>query len=128
MDSRTISEEYQKIGHRIIEEMPELADLRDSDVSIIFLSSEHEKKEGGKRIFGQCEKVAEKYKWGIPCDFTITLFEPNIEDFTDKQIEILIFHELLHIGIDGNKLSIRPHDLEDFKTIIEKYGTNWSEV
>lgn len=50
---------------------------------------------------------------------------------TEKQLEILLFHELLHIGIEpaddgGENYSIIPHDMEDFKIVIDKYGTDWS--
>lgn len=128
MDSRRISEEYTEIGRQLIEEMPELQELKLADVQIVYLASEHTKKSGGKLVFGQCEKIPEKYKWGIPCDFTITIFEPNIVGFNDEQLKILIFHELLHIGIEEDKFVIRPHDLEDFKVIIQKYGIDWSEV
>lgn len=81
-------------------------------------------------MLGQCEKVAEKYKWGIPCDFTITIFEPNIVGFTEEQIKILLFHELLHVGYDpeGERLYVKPHDLEDFKLIINEFGTDWAQV
>ena len=131
MDKRTINEQYSEIGMRLIKNEEALADIAISQATIIFLSSEHEKKEKGKIIHAQCEKVAEKYKWGIPCDFTITVFEPNVEEFTEEQMEALIFHELLHVGIefegDGTeKYSIKPHDLEDSKLIIDRYGTDWS--
>ena len=83
----------------------------------------------GKSVFGQCEKVPDKYKWSVPCDFTITIFEPNVERFTEEQMRILILHELMHVGVlkDGNEENyfIRPHDIEDFRTIIEKYGLDW---
>lgn len=128
MDSRRINEEYNEIMRELIDERPELEDLKGGDVSIICLSSGHEKKTGDKKVFGQAEKISEKYKWGIPCDFTITVFEPNIEGFSRDQIKILIFHELLHIGVDAERLFIKPHDLEDFKVIINEFGTNWSEV
>ena len=140
MDSRRINEEYNEIMRELIDERPELDDLKGGDVSIICLSSGHEKKTGDKKVFGQAEKISEKYKWGIPCDFTITVFEPNIEGFSRDQIrisirevwiyqiKILIFHELLHIGVDAERLFIKPHDLEDFKVIIDEFGTNWSEV
>jgi len=130
MDRRIISDDYTEIGHELIETEPELNELKESGLTIIFLASEDEKKKAGKLIFGQCEKVSEKYKWGIPCDFTITVFEPNVEDFTDDQIRILLFHELLHIGFNENSGEpyVKPHDLEDFKVIIDRYGTHWSEV
>lgn len=133
MDKRTINEEYAKIGRELIETEEVLKPILKSNAQIVYLSSEHKKVGGGKTIFAQCEKIAEKYKWGIPCDFTITVFEPNVEDFTEEQMRILIFHELLHVGIDDGDdgeetYSIRPHDLEDFKEIIDRFGTEWNMV
>ena len=88
-------------------------------------------KENGKIIFGQCEKIPDKYKWAIPSDFTIVIFEPNVERFTEEQIRILLLHELLHIGIkkDGNEETyfVNPHDIEDFKYIIDRFGIDWSD-
>ena len=127
MDSRRINDEYNRIARELIDERDELESLR-SDVSIICLSSGHEKKKGDKKVLGQAEKISEKYKWGIPCDFTVTIFEPNIEGFSEEQLKILIFHELLHIGVDGEKLYLKPHDLEDFKIIIDEFGTGWADV
>ena len=129
MDIRHISDEYTEIGMRLIQEREELQDIRDAKISVIFLASEHEKKQSGKVVYGQCEKVPEKWKWSVPCDFTITIFEPNIVFMNQHQLEILIFHELLHIGIDieGDKFYVVPHDLEDFKTIIKQYGPDWAD-
>ena len=125
---RTINEDYQKIANELIATRPELEDLRNSDVTIIRLASDQEKKSNGKLIFGQTEKIADKYKWGIPCDFTITIFDPNVAYWTADQMKILMLHELLHVGVDGDRLYIRPHDLEDFKSIIAEYGVDWAEV
>ena len=124
-DIRRISEEYQKICNELIEEMPEFEILK--TVTIICLASELEKKTNGRVILGQTEKISAKYKWGIPCDFTITFFEPNISHMTNQQLRILMYHELLHVGVEDDRLFIRPHDLEDFKAVIEQYGVNWAE-
>ena len=128
MDKRQISEEYTQIMNELLDEREELRPIVDSGVSIICLSSCHKKRAKGKIIFGQCEKVQEKNKWSIPCDFTITLFDPNIQGFTDDQIRTLILHELLHVGVEGDQLFVRPHDLEDFKQIVEEFGVDWAEV
>ena len=128
MENRIICEEYARIGAELIENEPELAYIRDSDVSIVYLSSDLKKRDSKvTETLGQCEKIQSKYKWGIPCDFTVTLFEPNIAGLTDEQIEILIFHELLHVGIDENgKFFSNPHDLEDFKVIVDRFGVDWA--
>lgn len=133
MDSRRVNEDYQTIAEDLIQNEPSLAKIKESSATIICLSSSHKKTKEGGRVYGQCEKISEKYKWSIPCDYTITIFEPNIIGFSEKQIRILIFHELLHIqidiGEDGQDVySTRGHDLEDFKEIIDRWGTDWAEV
>lgn len=133
MDKRVINEHYAEIGQDLIEHEPMLEHILHSEASIVYLSSEHKKKNGERLVLGQCEKVAEKYKWGIPADFTVTIFEPNIEGFSEEQLRILILHELLHIEITYNndgeeKYSCKGHDLEDFKLIIDRYGTGWANV
>ena len=132
-ESRSMNEHYAEIGANLILNEPLLDYIRQSEATIVYLSSDKEKKHKGKTVFGECEKVQDKNKWAIPCDFTITVFEPNCVGFTEEQMRILLFHELLHIGIefeeDGTeKYSIKPHDYEDFKVVIDRYGTDWSKV
>lgn len=131
METRRLSDEYAEIAMDLIRTEPELEYIRESNVEILFLASDLEKKSKKRVIFGECEKVPDKWKWSVPCDFTITIFEPNVERFTDDQIRILLFHELLHVGIevDGNeeKYYAAPHDIEDFRTILDRYGMEWNE-
>ena len=133
MDNRQISDEYAQIGAEIIDTEESLIDIRNSRATIIYLTSESKKLAKGKKVCGECEKVPDKYKWSIPADFTITVFLPNIAGFTDEQKRILIFHELLHVGIefgaDGTETyTVNPHNYEDFKEIIDRYGTDWSKT
>lgn len=132
-DNRQINEEYAKIGAELIECADALIDIRNSQATIIYLESDYAKTDKGKAVLGQCERIQDKYKWGIPADFTITLFKPNIEDKSPEAIRRIIFHELLHVGIEfkddsTESYSIRPHDIEDFKLLIDMWGTDWSEV
>ena len=131
MENRSINEEYAEIAARIIEEEDELTDVANSHATIVYLSSDKAKKGKDKIIHAECEKIPDKYKWSIPADFTITIYEPNVATFTDEQMRILIFHELLHVGIkftdDGQEsYFVRPHDIEDFRYIINKYGLDWN--
>lgn len=124
-DKRTVSEFYTDLAHDLIEEEEDLAHLRKPPITIIYLESTHKKKSGGRKVLGQCEKVQEKNKWGIPADFTITIFQPNVEDLTVDQLKILLFHELLHIGRDFE--SVEPHDLQDFSYIVNRFGADWAK-
>ena len=127
-DNRHISDEYAAIGEMLIANYDEFKDIREAEITIVYLASTQAKKQKGKLVFGQCEKIADKYKWGIPADFTITVFEPNIEGFTPEQVEALIFHELLHVGVEDDRLFIRPHDIEDFSAALKKYGVDWATL
>lgn len=132
-EHREINEKYAEIGNDIIQNEPLLSDIANSQATIIYLSSNKDKKGKDKIIHAECEKIQDKHKWAIPADFTITVYEPNIIGFSEEQLRILLFHELLHIEIkynpDGSEVySVRDHDYADFKVIIDRYGTDWSKV
>ena len=93
-ETRIINEKYAQIGMELIRKDEALEYIRNSQVTIMFLESDREKKGKGKVIFGECEKVPDKWKWAVPCDFTITIFEPNVERLTEEQIRILLLHDI----------------------------------
>lgn len=134
MENRKINENYKAIAESLINTEPELAYIKNSSVRIAYLESDQSKKaDKDKLVLGECEKVAAKNKWAISYDFTITLFKNNLVGLSAAQIRIVLYHELLHVCIeqemDGSEAySVRKHDLEDFKLIIDKYGTDWSKV
>lgn len=129
-ETRHVSEEYAEIGADLIATDDALSELRESDATVLYLGSDHAKKSNGRTVFGECERVAEKNKWAIPADFLVIVYEPNCEGMDDDHLRRLIFHELLHIGIDldkdGNEVyRIRPHDLEDFRECVARWGVDW---
>lgn len=123
---------YGRIARRLIRTLPEFADIAESDVRIAYLSSQKEKKQDHKIVFAECCKVDPKYTWCCLYDFFIVVYEPNIADFTEEQIEILLRHELHHVGIEyadtGLKYYIVPHDIEEFWEIIHDHGLHWSDT
>lgn len=134
MEHREINENYQRIAEQLIETEQDLAYIKDSRVKIAYLESDQCKKNGQDRlVLGECEKVQAKNKWAIRYDFTITVFKNNCIGMSEDQLRIVLFHELLHIGIDmgpdgDESYSVRKHDLEDFKLIIDRYGTDWDKA
>ena len=134
MEHRQINKNYEKIAQELIENTAELEYIKKSNVRIIYLESDNTKKNGTERlVLGECEKVASKNQWAISADFTIIVYKNNCIGLSEEQIKILLFHELLHVGIDygtdgGEVYSVKKHDLEDFKVIIDKYGTDWAAV
>lgn len=132
MEHRKLNPGYEKIAQDLINTEPELAYIKNSRARIAYLDSDVAKKAGGGDflVHGECEKVQAKNQWAMPYDFTITLFYNNNIEFDDQQLRVLLFHELLHIridqGPDGDETyTTRKHDLEDFKYIIDRFGTDW---
>ncbi len=128
------SKEFAKTGRRLIREIPELKFISENKCKVAFLTSEQEKTSGGgqKKVFGQCIKVSEQYQWICPYHFMIVVYSQNCAGFSDEQFEILLLHELLHIGFKEDSIEpmfyIREHDYEEFKQIVDKYGLEWSEL
>lgn len=124
------NDDYARIGAELIQAEKSLNWIRETEVSIGFMSSNKAKVSNGKTVFGQCERVPDRYKAFITYDFLITVYEPNVIDFTNQQIRILLHHELLHCGVNMNAeptYKVVPHDVEEFNEIIDRYGLDWSE-
>lgn len=129
MNTLELSDKYKSIAAELILQRKDLAHLQ--GVRIAFLASDQEKKRNGRVIFGECRKVSPQYAWCCPYDFMITVYEPNTTEygFDDDLFRILIWHELLHCGVEdtdaGMKFSLVPHDVEDFNKIIDETGLYW---
>ena len=123
------SDTIKKIAKKILKE-PEFEDINNFGVRIAYLISDKEKVTNRRRIFADCRKVNEQYAWCCKYDFMITVYGPNVLDFDEQQMEILVRHELMHIGIDpeGTEANfyVVPHDVEEFDAIIEKFGLHWA--
>ncbi len=130
METRRLSDDWRLLADDLIATDGRLLPIRESSVSIGYLASDKERMSRGREVYGECEKVPDKYRWAIPYDFTIVVYEPNVWRFTEGQKRILMLHELLHVGIehDGNeeRYLVEPHDVEDFETILEEHGLGWS--
>lgn len=131
MNNYLVNEAYRKIGEEVIAEVEELKHLQTGDCRIEFMSSDKKKTSNGKVVFGECFRVQEMYKAFCPYDFLIIFYEPNIADFNDEQLKILMEHELLHVGMEQKdngemRYFVQPHDCDDFMQIISKYGNNWA--
>lgn len=132
METRTLNEKYKAIAEALIDQEPELVFIKRSKARIAYLSSDAAKKSGDFVTLGECEKVQSKNQWAMAYDYTVTVFEKNIQHMDQDQLRVLLFHELLHIDILYDKetgaetYGIRKHDLQDFKTIIDRYGVDWA--
>lgn len=113
------------LGRKILRE--KFKWIREQKIRVGFVYSESEKKSQGRLVYGECRKVPGTYRPWVPYDFVIVFYEPNVMLMDQMQQEILMEHELRHIGVsDSGELRIEPHDIEDFRPIIDEYGMDWS--
>lgn len=120
--------EIRALADDVIRQHTDLRWLMESEFTIGFLRTDKAKTKdsGSVSINAECCKCSEKEKAIGPYDFVIIFYMPNIQHFTDKQMHILMYHELLHIGTDGR---IRPHDVVvgDFRALTSQYGYDWAD-
>lgn len=76
----------------------------------------------GREIWGQAQKVSNKLKVYLDFDFLIWLAADAWASLTLNQKKALIDHELCHCLYDEGKISLRPHDIEEFTEIVDRYG------
>ena len=93
---------------------------------IFYMTCDKPKKNGTKIVLADCEKLTDKVSALTGYDFMITFYKDS-EGLTMVGHRILMEHELSHVGWDGEKKSIIPHDVDEFRGIIEKYGLDWQK-
>jgi len=120
------SQELRRLGEKIINAFPdEFSFIKELGIKIGYVISQSRK--GGEKItYADCRKVSDTYKAYLPYDFIITFYERNTGFLNENQLKVLMYHELKHIGIGERGLKIIPHDIEDFKDILEIHGLDWN--
>lgn len=116
------NEKLRDLGEKVIHtHIDLLSHIIEQDIRIAYLESDEKKVKDGRRIYADCEKVKPKYEELVPYDFIITFYG----DTPEGKEETLMMHELLHVGWEDGKAKIRQHDVQDFKVIVDKLGTDW---
>lgn len=123
-----IAPDLEELGDKVLSHFPEFNHILNSDVRIGYLKSYDTKKANGKTVFAECRIVKGVWTAYLPFDFIITFFWPSIHGMSDNQLKILMLHELKHIGLNYKGYYLVPHDIEDFRDILTKYGLDWSEL
>lgn len=88
------------------------------------------KKTGGKSkgspTLGKCQKPSGLLAHFTDATYVIWLAADHCRDsaFTGRQIEALLYHELLHTAVHPDTMEpiLVGHDVEEFRAVIESYG------
>lgn len=126
--------EYEEIVSELVETEGILAKLNAStDLEIVcLLTNQAEVTKSGVKLYAKTEKVPSKFQWCTTARITITVFYPNIVHFSEEQIRVLLFRELLKIQVEeakdgSNKYKINDFDMQDFTYIVDRFGANWAK-
>lgn len=127
-----LSEKYKVMSEAVIDAIPELQWIREAGIKIAYERSFAEKKKSSKEVLAECRKVPDEWKLYCPYDFRIIIYESNIVHLTENQVKVLLWHEHLHIGLNEKNgeltYTVDPHDIEDFYSIIDRFGTRWADM
>jgi hypothetical protein len=132
------AKEVEEVAVNLIEKYHQ--HLLDFNVRIEYMFTDKTPKNNGKEVWGCCRKVSSLNAYlakdnvdGDP--FFVIVISKDIWDILPaEKREALIDHELCHALAEANqkededdaepvKLSIRPHDLEEFACIVRRHGT-----
>lgn len=94
--------------------------LRKARVGFVFRSEAQISQ--GKTVLGKASKVSDKLKPVLELDFLIWIAGDAFEKMSDERKRALIDHELSHCTIEEGQFKMRHHDVEEFHSIIERYG------
>lgn len=77
----------------------------------------------GRMTLGACQKTPPLMRTMTRARWVIWIAADNCEGLTNREMEALIYHELLHTGMDDKgKPKPQGHDLEEFRAVVEEYG------
>jgi hypothetical protein len=127
--------QFVECGDSVYNVMAELineyhSDLRNCKIKCLFYDKP--RKRSGKVILATAEAVSPKFNYLTGIDFIISVYVEAWGIMVDQEKKALLDHELTHCFIGENKdgepvYTILPHDVEDFRVIIERYGADWAD-
>lgn len=121
------SQELYDLMHAVIDDNEDLKHLDTQYVDIFCQYCNQEKKSRGRRVYADTTLVQKKFSKITKTNFVITFYKPNCERLDEEHMYRLMYHELLHVGFDDPQYSIVPHNLEDFRQCVDRWGVNWIE-
>lgn len=93
---------------------------------VVYLWKKSGGKSNGKGTYGKTQKPSGVLTAFTDAHYVIWLAADHVANagFDDRQVEALLFHEMLHTGADDETMApiLIPHDVEMFRAEVEEYG------
>lgn len=121
----TISDNLKKVAEKVILDGNHLS-LGNAKISYILVSPNI-----SKNVAGRCIRTNNELNFFSDSDYIIEMSEDIWNALNTDTQEILMLHELMHIQClmddkSGDwKFGMRDHNIQDFSSIINKFGIDW---
>lgn len=126
-----INESYRPIAEELQRKFKELKYVPVQ--SILFVDNTEQKKiTAGRIVYAEISKIPSKWQQileqttGYYFSYLLTVYRENTENMSRAQIVALIYHELRHLQLRSNGITIVGHDIEDWQEMYSKLGHNWA--
>lgn len=122
-----ITEDVKPVARQLIQQFDVYFDNVNLE-AVKFLEVEYEKETS---YFASCYPVNKMMQYFANCYYLIEIAMPMCATLTESQRNLVLLHELFHIPPNGTDpsdrdfLKMRKHNVQDFRVIVEEYGTLW---
>jgi len=124
-----IREQFRPIAEALVAKYPELKHIRVEKILFVANTTGSGKNKDKKKL-AQVATIPAKWTeilyqlTGRQFSYLMEFFTLNCNGLRREQYIALVYHELLHIGVDGK---LRCHDIEDWSNMINGLGPFWNE-
>lgn len=124
---------YKFVVETLISYFPELSHIDPDEIIVVSNIKTDNRGKKSKTTYADITKLSDKlfdvnkqyYLGNKPYKYILQIYENHVEGLTKEQLVVVIYHELLHISVEGN---LRNHDFEDFYQVIDKVkNTRWGQ-
>ena len=114
-----LREDLQELAARLVKHYPgRLGTVFPTDI-VFVVDEESKPKSKGKSVYARTQRMSALNQFLTGYTHVIVFFASNIEHLTNRQLTLLLYHELLHIGEEGK---LQGHDVEEFGEIVDTFG------
>jgi predicted metallopeptidase len=111
------------LAQRVIRAYPNLLGHIDIDRLLFY----HEITGCASNAVAKCRRIVPPYRdilraAGIDADWIIEFYSVHTDGKSTNYLQVLMLHELLHIGEDGK---IVKHNIQDFRSVLKLAGIDW---
>jgi predicted metallopeptidase len=113
----------RELAERIVEANDETIGYIDTEMIAFVVETQY----GSGKLMGRTYNLKKHpMKAYTEKDYAIVIYEANTTQLNEKQMALLVYHELTHIP-QPTKSMLTDHDVEDFAVIVDRFGSRWHE-